>query len=93
MTSLDLRTCALNLRGIPDLSDLDDVTIDTDLIVGASFHLAIDLANPEHPWYYPFAALEYGRELLLIPLDSERRPDAAEHALNLLRDAFGGERA
>ncbi len=88
MTTVALRSCVLDRGGIPDLADLRQVDVDLAKVVGVSFHIAYDLADPERPGFYPFAAVELVNELLLIPLDRETRIAAAEDAVALLRDAL-----
>lgn len=57
-------------------------------MAGVSFHIAYDLADPERPAFYPFAAVELVDELLLIPLERETRGADAEDSIALLRHAF-----
>jgi hypothetical protein len=88
MTTTTLLRCALDRAGIPDLSDLEPIVVDTEVIVGASFHVAVDDADAERVAYYPFAAIDTWTELLFIPLPRETDPTAAGAALELLRAAF-----
>ena len=88
MTTVALRSCVLDRAGVPDLADLRDVDVDLAQVAGVSFHIAYDLADPERPAFYPFAAGELVDELLLIPLERETRGADAEASIALLRHAF-----
>ncbi|MGE3449607.1 MAG: hypothetical protein AB7H92_18725 [Microbacteriaceae bacterium] len=93
MTTTTLQRCALDRAGIPDLSDLEPIDIDPDKIVGVSFHLAVDEADPERTAYYPFAAVDLWEELAFIPLPRETDPAAAAASIELLRAAFAPRNA
>jgi len=84
-----VRTCVLDLAGIPDLSDLTDQVIELAHIEALTPIIAIDDVNPMSLAYYPYAqvTLRNGRRLI-IPLDRETRLAAAEHSIAVLRSGL-----
>lgn len=88
-----LLSCAVDRAGIPDLSDLEPFDLDLEAIVGVSFHVAIDEADPERPAYYPFAAVDLWDEFRFVPLPREVDAASAAEAIALLRAAFAAANA
>lgn len=90
MAELHLRTCRLDNAGIPDLSDLIDITIDTAQILTVDVTIRTYDADPEQVWFYPLAELVLARHPapVFVPLEATTRLKEAEHSASLLRRAF-----